>query len=162
MGHRDRLIHRGRDPAHWSTPDQSPQGQASQQPSAQPGQQTFAGCLTSANNVYTLTVADAPIPGATAQNTAFTLKPSGNVDLKSHVNHKVEVKGTAVSTDDSARVSERSPSQATGTSGANTTQPNTGGARPRVETSAKAQIVAQTLTVSSVREVSSKCDPLAK
>jgi hypothetical protein len=33
---------------------------------------------------------------------------------------------------------------------------------PRVETSAKAQIVAQTLTVSAIKEVSSKCDPLAK
>lgn len=145
-----------------NTPDRAAQDQASRQPSHQQGPQTFTGCLTSANDVYTLTVADAPIPGATAQNTAFTLKPSGNVDLKSHVNQTVEVKGTAVSTDDSARVVERSPSQATGTSGSKANEPNTGGVRPRVETTAKAQIVAQTLTVGSIREVSSKCDPLAK
>jgi hypothetical protein len=124
--------------------------------------QTFTGCLTSANNVYTLTVADPPVPGATAQTTAFTLKPSGTIDLKSHVNQKVEVKGNAVSTDDAARVVEKSSSQATGTSGSNGTQPKTGGVTPRVETSAKAQIVAQTLTVSAIKEVSSKCDPLAK
>lgn len=128
----------------------------------QPPQQTFTGCLTSANDVYTLTVADPPVPGATAQNTAFTLKPSGNLDLKSHVNQKVEVKGNAVSTDDAARVVEGSSSQATGTSGSNGNQPNTGGVRPRVETTAKAQIVAQTLTVSAIKEVSSKCDPIAK
>jgi hypothetical protein len=125
-------------------------------------QQTFTGCLTSANNVYTLTVADPPVAGVTAQNTAFTLKPSGDVDLKSHVNQKVEVKGNAVSTDDAARVVDGSSSQATGTSGSNGNQPNTGGVRPRVETTAKAQIVAQTLTVSAIKEVSSKCDPLAK
>jgi hypothetical protein len=132
------------------------------QQSNQQQQQTYTGCLTSANNVYTLTVADPPVPGATAQNTAFTLKPAGKVDLKSHVNQKVEVKGNAVSTDDAARVVQRSSSQATGTSGSNGNQPNTGGVKPRVETTAKAEIVAQTLAVSTIKEVSSKCDPLAK
>src|SRR5690348_13004528 len=74
-----------------TTPDRSQQSQTTRSQSNQQPQ-TFTGCLTSANNVFTLTVADPPIPGATAQNTAFTLKPSGNVDLKSHVNQKVEVK----------------------------------------------------------------------
>ena len=94
------------------------QSQTSQTQSGQQGPQTFTGCLTSANNVFTLTVADPPIPGATAQNTAFTVKPSGSLDLKSHVDHKVEVKGTAGPASDAARVVEHSTSQATGTSGA--------------------------------------------
>jgi hypothetical protein len=146
-----------------NTPDRTSQSQQSQTQQQNQGQQTFTGCLTSANGVFSLTVADPPLPGATAQNTAFTLKPSGDVDLKSQVNHKVEVKGTAGSTDDAARVAERTSSQATGTTGSNgSTSRNTGTATPRVETSAKAQIVARTLTVSSVREVASKCDPLAK
>jgi len=145
-----------------NTPDRTSQGQQGQTQQNQ-GQQTFTGCLSSANGVFTLTVADPPLPGATAQNTAFTLKPSGEVDLKSQVNHKVEVKGTAGSTDDAARVVEGTSSQATGTTGSNAnTSRTTGTATPRVETSAKAQIVARTLTVSSVREVASKCDPLAK
>jgi len=145
-----------------NTPDATSRSQQAQSQQSQ-GQQTFTGCLTSANGVFTLTVADPPLPGATAQNTAFTLKPSGNVDLKSKVNHKVEVKGTAGSTDDAARVVEGTSSQATGTTGSNgNTSRNTGTATPRVETSAKAQIVARTLAVSSVREVASKCDPLAK
>jgi len=145
-----------------NTPDRNTPGQARRSEPNQ-AQQTFTGCLSSANNVFTLTVADPPTPGATAQNTAFTLKPSGNVDLKSHVNHKVEVKGTAVSTDDAARVVEKSPAQTTGTSGANANAGrSTGTITPRVETSARAQIVAQTLTVSSLRDVSAKCDPLRK
>jgi len=140
------------------TPTQATQDQSSQQ-----SQQTYTGCLTAANDVFTLTVADPPVPGATAQNTAFMLKPSANVDLKLHVNHKVEVKGAASPANDAARVTEHSSSQATGTSGAD---PNsvrgTGTVTPRVETNAKAEIVAQTLTVSSLRDVASKCDPLAK
>jgi hypothetical protein len=145
-----------------NTPDTKSQTQQSQTQQNQQ-QQTFTGCLTTANGVFTLTVADPPLPGATAQNTAFTLQPSGNVDLKSQVNHKVEVKGTAGSANDAARVAERTSSQATGTTGSNgNTARNTGTVTPRVETSAKAQIVARTLTVSSVREVGSKCDPLAK
>jgi len=153
----------GQNPQQGQNQQNQARTQQNQSSQNQQGQQTFTGCLTSAQNAFTLTVADPPIPGATAQNTAFTLKPSGNVDLKSHVNKKVEVKGTAVSTDDAARVVESS-GQAKGTSGAanGNTARNTGTVTPRVETTAKAQIIARTLNVSSIREVGSKCDPIAK
>jgi hypothetical protein len=144
-------------------PTSQQQNQSSQQ--NQQGQpQTFTGCLTSAESLFTLTVADPPIPGATATTVAYTLKPSGNVDLKRHVNQKVEVKGIAVSTDDAARVVDTTGSRATGTSGSSGggTPPNTGTVTPRVETTAKAQIVARTLNVTSIRELASNCDPIAK
>lgn len=145
-------------------PQNQPQTQQQNQQQSQQGQQTFTGCLSSAQNAYTLTVADPPVPGATATTTAYTLKPSGNIDLKSHVNQKVEVKGTAVSTDDAARVVEAGGDRTAGTSGAanNNTARNTGTVTPRVETTTKAQIIARTLNVSSVRQVASKCDPISQ
>jgi hypothetical protein len=151
---------------------------------------TVTGCLTSAQNVYTLTTSDSQ-PGASAPTTvSYTLQPASNVDLKSHVNHKVEIKGTETAAQDSARVVDSTRSQApTGTSGSansgatsnagsgangsasggansgannNANSGASGGKTPVVETTTKAQIVAKTLSVSSVRMVAAQCDPTAK
>jgi hypothetical protein len=141
--------------AQTPTPGQqstSPQGATGQQQS-----QTVTGCLTSAQNSFTLTVTDPQQPGATTPTTVtYALTPAANVDLKAHVNHKVEVRGRETAGQTSAAVVDSSRSQATpaGTSGT----ANTGKPTPTVETTAKAQIVAKTLSVESVKMVAARCD----
>lgn len=167
-----------RSPQNATSSQQQPQQQQPPSQSGQSGQVTVTGCLTSAQNVFTLT-ANGSQPGASAPTTVtYTLQPTSNVDLKSQVNHKVEIKGTETAAQGSARVVDSTRSQAptgtsgsgnagangaTGSAGANATGgPNAGGRTPVVETTAKAQIVAKTLSVNSVRTVAAQCDPIAK
>jgi hypothetical protein len=118
---------------------------------------TVTGCLTAAQDKFTLTVTDAQQPGTTTTPTTVTysLQPAASVDLKAHVNHKVEVKGTEGPGQTQAAVVDSSRSQATpaGTSGTAGSTPT-----PTVETTAKAQIVAKPLSVESIRMVADRCD----
>jgi hypothetical protein len=97
------------------------------QPDTQQGksEQTLTGCLTSAENIFTLTVMDdSGAPGTTATTTAYTLLPGSGVDLKSFVNKRITVKGAEAGPgmQNSARVVQRTPAApaATGTSGSST------------------------------------------
>lgn len=144
---------------------QSPQRQSS--PSAQPNaaqkgsEQTLTGCLTAAENIYTLTIMDdTGAPGTTATTTAYTLLPGSGVDLKSFVDKRITVKGAEAGDDmeNSARVVQRTAPAATGTSGSTAAgSSNANGARPTVQTEAKARINAKTLNVSDVQPASGSC-----
>ena len=81
------------------------------------------------------------VPSLTAQNT---------VDLKPHVGHTVQVTGTAPAAQD--EVSTTTRDKASAASGAAGQQ-----ARPTVETTTKADIVAKRLNVSDVKAVSNDC-----
>ncbi|MBS1818061.1 MAG: hypothetical protein JSU08_09035 [Acidobacteria bacterium] len=86
------------------------------------GEQTLTGCLTSADNIFTLTVMDdSGAPGTTAETIAYTLAPGSGVDLKGHLNKRITVKGTDAGPDaqSSNRVVMNTPAApaATGTSG---------------------------------------------
>jgi hypothetical protein len=155
---------------------QRPSSQSASQ-SAQPrqGEQTITGCLTSAENIYTLTVMDdTGAPGTTATTTAYTLLPGTGVDLKTFVNKRITVKGMEAgpAMQNSTRVVERAPATTapTGTSGStaagNDTNrtaagDNTGNSsaadRPTVQSEAKARINAKTLNVSNVQPASGSC-----
>lgn len=150
-------------------------------PAEQPksGEQTITGCLTSADNVFTLTMLDADQPpGSTVPTVSYTLAPGTGVDLKPHVNRKVQVRGTEAGEgmQNSARVVvDASGPRPTGTSGTATSnaadnngnnagataasgaRPSGSGDTPTVETSAKARIVAKTLNVSAVQAASGNC-----
>jgi hypothetical protein len=158
-----------------------------QQNAAQPkpGEQTLTGCLTAADNVYTLTVMDdSGAPGTTANTIAYTLAPGSGVDLKPLVDKRVTVKGTEAGPDaqSTARVAQSTgpAPAATGTSGANApaaatdnagasratgaTGANAGGAnagatigRPTVQTQSKARITTKTLNITSVQPASGSC-----
>jgi hypothetical protein len=154
----------------------APSGQATpSQGAAQQGEQTLTGCLTSADNIYTLTVMDdSGAPGTTATTTAYTLAPGSSVDLQPHVNKRVTVKGTDAGPGmaNSARVVESTPAApaATGTSGtagsgsngaagANNDANRSGstGGTPTVQTTSKARINAKTLNVTNVQPASGNC-----
>jgi hypothetical protein len=159
-----------------TTPQQRPSATA-QQNSPKQGEQTLTGCLTSAENIYTLTVMDdSGAPGTTATTTAYTLAPGSGVDLQGHVNKRVTVKGTEAGPDaqSSTRIVDSSPAKpaATGTSGTasanGATNPNArsnadanrssaGGATPTVQTTAKARITSKTLNVTDVQAASGSC-----
>ena len=135
------------------------------------GEQMLTGCLTSAGNMYTLTLLDSDqAPGSTVPTVSYTLAPGSNVELDAHVNKMVRVKGTEAGPgmQNSQRVVvDNSRPQPTGTSGnandsaATAGDRPSGGSTPTVETSAKAKIVAKTLNVSEVQPASGQC-PEAK
>lgn len=154
---------------------QNPQGNAAQ-PAAR--EQTLTGCLTSADNIFTLTVVnDSGAPGTTVENISYTLAPGSGVELQPHLNKRVTVKGTDAGQDaaTSDRIVVNSPSSgtATGTAGqnaggaGNTTDRSTGTsgsssadagrATPKVETEAKARITQRTFNVTNVQPASGSC-----
>jgi hypothetical protein len=131
-------------------------------------EQSVTGCLTEADDIYTLTVMSAT-PGTTATTTVYTLAPGTGVDLKQHVNKMVTVKGTDAGPElqNSARVVQTTPPTATGTSGsANATgtsgsaNGNSGGGTPTVQTTAKARINAKTLNITGVQPATGSCGGL--
>ena len=146
-------------------PSQQRQSAQTAQPSAQPkqGEQTLTGCLTAAENIYTLTVMDdSGAPGTTATTTAYTLLPGTGVDLKEFVNKRITVKGAEAGPgmQDSTRVVTRTPAApaATGTSGSTASgSTNADAGRPTVQTEAKARINAKTMNVSDVQPASGSC-----
>lgn len=171
-------------PAGSQGSQQSPAARPQQQqtaPAEQPkaGEQTIKGCLTSADNIYTLTLTDADMPpGSTVPTISYTLAPGTGVDLQPHVGKMVQVKGTEAGPgmQNSQRVVvDRSAPTPTGTSGsagaagANPSDANAGNAgastgsrpssgdTPTVQTEAKAKIVAKTLNVSTVQPAQGQC-----
>jgi hypothetical protein len=131
------------------------------------GEQQVTGCLTSADNIFTLTLLDADQPpGSTAPTVSYTLAPGTGVELQQHVNKKITVTGTEAGPgmENSARVvvdnSQPAPAP-TGTSGtanpAASDRPARDGDTPTVQTSAKAKIVAKTLNVSKVESAEGDC-----
>jgi hypothetical protein len=136
---------------------QQPQGStASQQRVAPQNEQTLTGCLTSADNIYTLTVMDdSGAPGTTAETTQYTLAPGTGVELQPLLNKRVTVKGTDAgpAAQTTNRVEMKSPPApaATGTSGA------ASGANPKVQTTAKARINTKTFNVTNVQPASGSC-----
>ena len=168
-------------PAGSQGSQQSPTTRPQQQqtaPAEQPkaGEQTITGCLTSADNMYTLTLSDANMPpGSTVPTISYTLAPGTGVDLQPHVGKMVQVKGTEAGPgmQNSQRVVvDRSAPTPTGTAGsadaagANRSDANAGastgsresaGDTPTVQTEAKAKIVAKTLNVSTVQPAQGQC-----
>jgi hypothetical protein len=155
-----------------ASPQRPSSQSASQSSQPQQGEQTLTGCLTSAENIYTLTVMDdTGTPGSTATTTAYTLLPGTGVDLKGFVNKRITVKGMEAGPEmqNSARVVERAPAApaATGTSGStasgsgaaagNNSSNAGGGDRPTVQSESKARINAKTLNVSDVQPASGSC-----
>lgn len=141
-------------------------GSSAQGDAAAGGERTLTGCLTSAENIYTLTVLDdSGTPGSTAETIAYTLAPGSGVDLRAHLNKRVTVKGTDAGQDaaTSSRVEMKTPPApaATGTSGrsgsaagadADTRSGSAAaGATPKVETSAKTRITSRAFNVTNVQ-----------
>jgi len=145
---------------------QSPAGSTATHAQTSGEHVTVKGCVEAGpNNTYTLTgaaPANEPPLGTTATTPAgdkvaktitYTLSGAKNDELKAHVGHTVEVTGTESAPQAQTKVDEKSPlTAATGTTGS-----SAGSAKPKVETTAQAQIVARQLTVSSVKMVSSSC-----
>jgi hypothetical protein len=153
------------------------QSTAAEQPKA--GEQTITGCLTSADNIYTLTLSDSDLPpGSTVPTISYTLAPGTGVDLKPHVGKMVKVKGTEAGPgmqNEQRVVVDRSAPTPAGTSGrtnassgdtSDDTSATAGasagnrqraGGTPTVETEAKAKIVAKTLNVSTVQPAAGQC-----
>jgi hypothetical protein len=161
-----------------TSPQPSTQGRSASQnaqPSSRSAEQTVTGCLTSADNIYTLTVMDdKQAPGTTVSTTIYTLAPGTGVDLKPHVNQMITVKGTDAGPEmqNSARVVQTTPPSpaATGTSGAagattgtsgaagaSTGRSGATGATPTVQSTAKARINAKTLNITDVQPASGRC-----
>lgn len=153
----------------------TPAGQQQQQPQRQQqstspeqlkaGEQTLTGCLTSADNIFTLTLLDADQPpGSTVPTVSYTLAPGTGVELRPHVNKMVQVKGTEAGPgmQNSQRVvvdsSRPTPTGTSGTAGNTNTSGQSGsGTTPTVQTEAKAKIVARTLNVSAVQPAKGSC-----
>lgn len=165
-----------------SATQQRPGTAASAQQNTTPTEQTLTGCLTSADNIYTLTVLDDKgAPGTTAETTQYTLATGSGVDLQPHLNKRVTVKGTdagpGAQTSDRVVMNTPAAPAATGTSGA--TPNNSGGARtsganagasnsgaaaggnggaaPKVETTAKTRINTKTFNVTNVMPAAGSC-----
>lgn len=165
---------------------QPAQGTAARQPDSTAqraagvgGERTLTGCLTSAENIYTLTVLDdSGAPGSTAETIAYTLAPGSGVELQAHLNKRVTVKGTDAGQDAAAssRVELKTPAApaATGTSGTREAAPASGdaaatrggsstgagsnaGVTPKVETSAKTRITSRTFNVTNVQPATGAC-----
>ena len=172
-------------PAESSTPQgattsQRPGSAASAQQGTTPTEQTLTGCLTAADNVYTLTVLeDRGAPGSTAETTQYTLAPGSGVDLKPLLDKRITVKGTdagpgAQTTDRIVMKTPAAPA-ATGTSGSTPSTSNNsgstgasagasnsgasaaGGATPKVETTAKTRINTKTFNVTNVTPAAGSC-----
>ena len=150
-----------------SSPATQPTASGTQSTSPARGEQQITGCLTSADNLFTLTILDVDQPpGSTAPTVSYTLAPGTGVDLQQHVNKKITVTGTEAGPgmENAARVvvDNSPPAPApTGTSGtinpAAGDRPARDGSTPTVQTSAKAKIVARTLNVSKVESATGDC-----
>lgn len=130
----------------------------------------LTGCLQPAQNgqnAFQLIVPGEKAPGSTAEpsvTTTYALTPTGDVDLKTHVNEMVELSGSELpapraeaTVADSSR--GQAASQPTGTAGrADASKGAKTTPTPIVETTAKAQIVAKAMTVDAVKTVATKCD----
>jgi len=127
---------------------------------------TVTGCVAAGpNNGYTLTgpapsteaplgtTATTPAGDKVAKTITYTLVSGKTDELKPHVGHTVQVTGTESAPQAQAQVNEKS----TGTSATGTSGSAAGGAKPKVETTAQAQIVTRQLTVNSVKMVSNNC-----
>jgi len=157
----------GSAPQTTTTTSQRQGSTASSEQNNAPREQTLTGCLTSADNIYTLTVMDdTGAPGTTAQTTSYTLAPGSGVDLQAYLNKRVTVKGTDAGPDAQAtnRVEMHTPPApaATGTSGtgasagkASSSAPD--GKTPTVQTTAKARINAKTFNVATVQPATGGC-----
>jgi hypothetical protein len=141
---------------------------STQPPEKRPGPVSVRGCLAagSAANQFTLAAASdenksavgtsgsTGTPATTSKpvvkTITYMLTPARNVDLKSLVGHTVEVTGV-----ESSPVNEDMNSTTTPA----TTAPGDvkGGAKAKVQTSAKADIVVKQLNVSAVRSVADTC-----
>jgi hypothetical protein len=125
---------------------------------------TVTGCVAAGpNNTFTLTgpapknepplgtTATTPAGEKVAKTVTFTLTGDKAAELKSHVGHTVEVTGTESAPQATAQVNEKTsaPAGTSGTAGAAT--------KPKVETTAQAQIVTRPLAVTSLKMVSSSC-----
>ena len=146
-----------------STATMAAQTQSSQpkagtaQPPAKPV--TVTGCLQAApdQRTFTLTTSDKSgasnaAKGGKVKTISYTLLPQANVDLKSHVGHTVQVTGAEPQTPD-ADVATTAHDTATGTAGTTGQQK----VQPKVETTAKTEIVAKRLSVSSVKQIAADC-----
>jgi len=166
-----------------SATPQRPGSAASAQQNTTPTEQTLTGCLTAADNIYTLTVLDDKgAPGTTAETTQYTLAAGSGVDLKPLLNKRVTVKGTDAGpgAQTSDRVVMNTPpapaatgtsgstpsnnSGSAGTSGANAGAANSGtsaagssGATPKVETTAKTRINTKAFNVTNVTPAAGSC-----
>ncbi|MGE3955193.1 MAG: hypothetical protein AB7H96_00630 [Vicinamibacterales bacterium] len=164
--------------AQQPAPGAQPQPQQGNTAQPSPREQTLTGCLTSADNIFTLTIVDdSGAPGTTVENISYTLAPGSGVDLRAHLNKRVTVKGTDAGQDaaTSKRIVVDSPSAGTATGAAgqrasdagNTTDRSTGtsgtgsadagGATPKVETEAKARITQRTFNVTNVQPAAGSC-----
>lgn len=144
------------------------QGQQQSSAQSQGGQNvTVTGCVAAGpNNSYTLsgpapanepplgTTATTPAGAKVAKTVTYLLTGDKAAELKSHVGHTVQVTGAESAPQAAAQVNEKSSgTTATGTSGAT----SSGSAKPKVETTAQAQIVTRQLTVNAVKMVSNNC-----
>jgi hypothetical protein len=127
---------------------------------------TVTGCVAAGpNNTYTLTApppsneaplgttATTPAGDKVAKTITYTLTNAKADELKPHVGHTVQVVGIESAPQAQAQVNEKS----TGTAATGTSGTAAAGAKPKVETTAQAQIVTRQLTVSSVKLVSNNC-----
>jgi hypothetical protein len=160
-------------PGAAQTPPQTPPQPRAQAP-AQPqsGQNvTVTGCVAAGpNNTFTLsgaapenepplgTTATTPAGDKIAKTVTYALVGDKAAELKSHVGHTVQITGSESAPQAAAQVNEKS----SGTSAAGTSGTASGSAKPKVETTAQAQIVTRQLTVNSVKMVSNNCTLLRK
>ncbi len=145
----------------------SAQTQATQQnPQSRPGPVSVRGCLAAGQGTNQFTLAVPQDASHNAVGTAGTsrsssaapdvktvtymLTPTSGVDLKPLVGHTVEVSGV-----ESTPLGEKTESTKT----PSTTAPGDvpGGAKAKVQTSAKADIVVREMNVSSARSVADTC-----
>lgn len=167
-----------------STTPQRPGSAASAQQNTTSTEQTLTGCLTAADNIYTLTVLDDKgAPGTTAETTQYTLATGSGIDLKPHLNKRITVKGTdagpgaqtsdrvvmntpaaPAATGTSGTTPSNNSSSSAGTTGANagasnsgTSAAGNGGAAPKVETTAKTRINTKTFNVTNVMPAAGSC-----
>jgi hypothetical protein len=151
-----------------SQPHQQPRPQSPSQAPAQGSQNvTVTGCVAAGpNNTFTLsgeaptnepplgTTATTPAGDKVTKTVTYMLVGDKAAELKPHVGHTVQVTGTESAPQAAAQVDEKSPGTSpTGTSGAATP----GSPKPKVETTAQAQIVTHQLTVNAVKMVSNSC-----
>jgi hypothetical protein len=122
---------------------------------------TAAGCLGSGpDGTFTMTIPppEQPATNVATATTVYTLVPDGAINLKPHVNKKIEVVGREAASQAVATVSEPNrigapPPPTQGPGGTAAAKPN-----PTVpKTTPQTQIVAKTLHVSSVKVIAGDC-----
>jgi hypothetical protein len=158
--------------AAWLSTVATAQTQANAKQTGSNGAQnvTVTGCVAAGpNNTFTLTgqppaneaplgtTATTPAGDKVAKTITYTLTGGKADELKPHVGHTVQVTGNESAPQATAQVNEKSRGTTTGTSGS-----SAGGATPKVETTAQAQIVTRELSVVSVKMVAANCELLKK